>query len=87
MYVCMYGIQEINKSPAVPERLLGDGIRIEHVIGNLVSNAIKFCPEDSVITVDISLEPPTNDSKIEIIGMFHVFACNFFEYSRTYFSH
>ena len=53
-------IQEMKKSPAVPERLLGDGIRIEHVIGNLVSNAIKFCPEESAIVVDISLDTTTS---------------------------
>jgi two-component system sensor histidine kinase/response regulator len=46
----------VNKSPAVPEELLGDRYRIEHVIGNLVSNATKFSPEKSEIVIDISVE-------------------------------
>jgi signal transduction histidine kinase len=40
----------------VPELVLGDRHRIEHVIGNLISNAIKFSPEDSEIFVDVSVE-------------------------------
>ena len=46
----------MKKSPAVPEELLGDRYRIEHVIGNLVSNATKFSPEKSEIVIDISVE-------------------------------
>jgi signal transduction histidine kinase len=42
----------------VPELLLGDRYRIEHVIGNLVSNAIKFSPEESEIDVKLSVEKP-----------------------------
>eukprot|EP01036_Dinobryon_divergens_P061816 gene61816-biopygen28796 len=51
----------LSRSPMVPERLLGDRYRIEHVIGNLISNAIKFSPDDSTIYVNISVEQSTAD--------------------------
>ena len=40
---------------------MGDRYRIEHVIGNLVSNAIKFSPEDSEIAVNVSVEKPAGE--------------------------
>ena len=46
----------LKKSAQVPEMLIGDRYRVEHVIGNLVSNAIKFSPEESEVVVDISVE-------------------------------
>ena len=46
----------------VPEQILGDRYRIEHVVANLISNAIKFSPEESVIEVQITLE--------EVVGEF-----------------
>ena len=42
--------------PRVPNRIIGDRYRIEHVIANLLSNSIKFSPEESTVEVDISLE-------------------------------
>ena len=56
MYVC----KVVNKSPAVPELVVGDRFRVEHVIGNLVSNAIKFSPAGSGIVVDVSVENLTS---------------------------
>ena len=50
------GAQVLKKSAQVPEMLIGDRYRVEHVIGNLVSNAIKFSPEESEVVVDISVE-------------------------------
>ena len=50
------GAQVLKKSAQVPEMLIGDRYRVEHVIGNLVSNAIKFSPEESKVVVDISVE-------------------------------
>lgn len=44
----------VNSSPTVPELMRGDRHRIEHVIGNLLGNAIKFSPEDSEVEVDVS---------------------------------
>ena len=44
------------KSPVVPGQVLGDKYRIEHVIMNLISNAIKFSPVEATITVNLSVE-------------------------------
>ena len=46
----------MDRNPAVPEMVVGDRHRIEHVIGNLISNAIKFSPEDAEVVVTVSLE-------------------------------
>lgn len=43
-----------NFDPAIPEVLLGDELRINQVLNNIISNGIKFTPEGSV-TVDFSL--------------------------------
>lgn len=39
----------------VPDLVRGDRHRIEHVLGNLLGNAIKFSPEDSEVEVDVSV--------------------------------
>ena len=46
----------MNRSPEVPEMVLGDRHRIEHVVTNFLSNAINFSPDDSEVVVDVSLE-------------------------------
>ena len=63
-------VQVLNKSPSLPELLLGDRYRIEHVIGNLVSNAIKFSPEETEIVVDVSVE---NDTSNDILSSPNIF--------------
>jgi signal transduction histidine kinase len=51
-----YGPTATNKSiqlvtEALPGKVMADPARLEQVIGNLVSNAIKYSPKDSVVTV------------------------------------
>ena len=41
---------------SVPDRLLGDRYRVEHVISNLLSNATKFSPEGGTIRIHVSAE-------------------------------
>merc|ERR1719453_2771719 len=44
----------------VPPRVIGDRFRIEHVLANFVSNAVKFSPPSAAITVAVKLvkRPP-----------------------------
>eukprot|EP01036_Dinobryon_divergens_P029224 gene29224-biopygen23711 len=51
----------VNKSPLVPEWLLGDRVHIEHVIGHFISNAVRFSPDGSEIVVDVSVEQRMGD--------------------------
>lgn len=39
----------------VPERAMGDKFKIEHVVGNLLSNSIKFSPNGGTITVSVTV--------------------------------
>ena len=49
---------------SVPRRVKGDRFRIEHVLANLVSNAIKFSPRGGKINVTVSLENNTSNAGI-----------------------
>jgi PAS domain S-box-containing protein len=46
--------------PAVPDRLLGDAHRIEQILMNLCSNAVKFTEKGSV-ALRVTLEPGTSE--------------------------
>ena len=37
------------------EKLIGDRFRLEHVVGNFLSNAIKFSPQGGGITIEVSV--------------------------------
>ncbi|MCL2425939.1 MAG: response regulator [Oscillospiraceae bacterium] len=50
----------VNLEPSVPEFVLSDELRISQVITNLLSNSIKFTPENGTIILDIN--------KVEEIG-------------------
>ena len=42
--------------PLIPRTIVGDSLRVRQVLNNLISNAIKFTPENGVVTVEISLK-------------------------------
>ena len=45
----------IRSHPGVPDMVVGDGFRIEHVMVNLVSNALKFSHPESEVVIDINV--------------------------------
>ena len=47
----------------VPQLLIGDGHRIQHVIGNLVNNAIKFSPIHGSILVSVCVKKAWVESR------------------------
>jgi signal transduction histidine kinase len=42
---------------------IGDRHRIEHVVSNLVSNAIKFSPDGGAVHIEVSCKLPVDDSQ------------------------
>jgi signal transduction histidine kinase len=50
-----------------PNKLIGDEHRIQHVISNLVSNAIKFSPNNTKVSIDVTCgEKSSVDGRIPI---------------------
>jgi signal transduction histidine kinase/CheY-like chemotaxis protein len=45
---------KMNIDESVPQYVTSDPLRIKQVVSNLISNAIKFSPEDSEVTIDLS---------------------------------
>jgi hypothetical protein len=52
--------------PTVPNNVLIDKHRIEHVIANLVSNACKFSPKEGVLTIDIKKSDVNNELIVSV---------------------
>jgi CheY-like chemotaxis protein len=50
----------VNIDGKIPERLIGDDQRLTQVIANLISNAVKFTPEDGSIWLNTHLEKQEN---------------------------
>eukprot|EP01035_Chromulina_nebulosa_P069622 gene69622-biopygen45752 len=47
---------------SVPDRVLGDRYRVEHVVSNLLSNATKFSPEGGTIRIQVIAEKTTGET-------------------------
>jgi len=54
----------INLDERIPDRIVGDALRLSQILNNLVSNAVKFTDEGQV-TVDISLKE-TSANKLDL---------------------
>ena len=50
-------VLDVNVHDSVPAALIGDRVRIEHVLTNLLSNAIKFSPPKGFITLAMRATP------------------------------
>jgi PAS domain S-box-containing protein len=44
--------------PDAPVTVMGDAVRLQQVVGNLVNNAAKYTPQDGSIRVEIAVEGP-----------------------------
>ncbi|MEG3639193.1 transporter substrate-binding domain-containing protein [Magnetococcus sp. PR-3] len=51
---------DIQVEPEIPSHLVGDALRLEQVLGNLISNAIKFT-ESGVVKVVVACDQSKND--------------------------
>jgi PAS domain S-box-containing protein len=56
---------DIKKASDVPEEVIGDPIRLNQILSNLLSNALKFTIHGSIKVVVKELSRTTNQSKIE----------------------
>jgi PAS domain S-box-containing protein len=56
---------EIKKIGSIPEEVIGDPIRLNQILSNLLSNALKFTNEGSITVLIKELNQTANQSKME----------------------
>lgn len=59
---------EIEESGTLPELLVGDGLRLNQIIYNLLGNAFKFTPRDGRVTLRIEALPTSTCNRAEASG-------------------
>ena len=64
----------VSVSDTVPQKLIGDELRLVQVVNNLLSNAIKFTPDKGTITVnfdvvDVSSDDLTLEARVQDSGI------------------
>ena len=52
----MYPRTCMSFSDSVPQEIIGDALRVKQIILNLVSNSIKFTPDEGYVAVDVDLK-------------------------------
>ncbi len=57
----------LNIDENTPNKILGDQVRVEQVLSNLISNAIKFSKQDGTITINLSYDQENSSVRCEVI--------------------
>ncbi len=55
--------------PLIPTTAVGDPLRIKQVMGNLISNAVKFTPNNQNIFISIELDTVSNDEYVILFSV------------------
>jgi len=57
----------LNIDNHIPNKILGDQVRVEQVLSNLLSNAIKFSKKGGIITINLIYDMDNSSIKCEVI--------------------
>ena len=72
---------KLNSFDAMPNRLVGDKMRIIQVSNNLVSNAVAYAIKDKNVTINCTYESETSNLEVSVSGNSNPIdaSCNLFE--------